>query len=39
MGFNMFGGHSAANNLCQKHFPEPLILFLEGPKCKKCIPE
>jgi hypothetical protein len=26
-------------NLCEKHFPEPIIIFLEGPKCKKCISE
>ena len=41
LNFNMFGNqpNQMTKNLCQKHFPEPIILFLDGPKCKKCIPE
>jgi len=27
------------NNLCIKHFPEPIIYISENPMCKKCIPE
>ena len=26
-------------NLCEKHFPEPILFFLERPLCKKCVPE
>lgn len=26
-------------NLCQEHFPEPIMLFKERPLCKKCIQE
>jgi len=26
-------------NLCQVHFPEPIMLFKEKPMCKKCIQE
>jgi hypothetical protein len=27
-------------NLCEKHFPEPIIMFLDKEKslCKKCVP-
>lgn len=24
-------------NLCQEHFPEPIMMFKEKPLCKKCI--
>jgi len=26
-------------NICEKHFPEPIIYMSEKPLCKKCIPE
>lgn len=27
-------------NICEKHFPEPIIYMSEGkPLCRKCIPE
>ena len=26
-------------NVCEKHFPEPIIYMSEQPLCKKCIPE
>jgi uncharacterized membrane protein YfhO len=28
-------------SLCEKHFPEPIIMFLDNEKtlCKKCVPE
>lgn len=26
-------------NLCQEHFPEPIMMFKEKPLCKKCIQE
>jgi hypothetical protein len=26
------------NNLCIKHFPEPIIYISDEPMCKKCIP-
>ena len=34
--FNQMG-----RNLCEKHFPEPIIMFLDKEKslCKKCVPE
>jgi hypothetical protein len=31
--------NQVARNLCEEHFPEPIIMFLEKPLCKKCIPE
>ena len=27
------------SNLCEKHFPEPIIYMTDQPLCKKCIPE
>ena len=27
------------SNICEKHFPEPIIYMSEKPLCKKCIPE
>lgn len=26
-------------NVCEKHFPEPIIYMSEQALCKKCIPE
>ena len=26
-------------NLCQDHFPEPIMMFKDKPLCKKCISE
>ena len=34
-----YGQNQVARNLCEEHFPEPIIMFLEKPLCKKCIPE
>jgi len=31
--------NNTASTLCEEHFPEPIILFLEKPLCKRCIPE
>lgn len=27
------------SNICETHFPEPIIYMSEKPLCKKCIPE
>lgn len=27
------------NNLCEKHFPEPVIYMSDQPMCRKCVPE
>jgi hypothetical protein len=27
------------SNLCEKHFPEPIIYMSDQPLCKKCIPQ
>lgn len=27
------------NNLCETHFPEPIMYHFERPLCRKCIPE
>mmetsp|Transcript_16974 Transcript_16974/g.26142 ORF Transcript_16974/g.26142 Transcript_16974/m.26142 type:complete len:90 (-) Transcript_16974:1540-1809(-) len=27
------------SNVCEKHFPEPIIYVSEKPLCKKCLPE
>ena len=27
------------SNLCEKHFPEPIIYMSDKPMCKKCVPE
>lgn len=27
------------NNLCEKHFPEPIIYVSDEPMCRKCVPE
>ena len=27
------------SNICEKHFPEPIIYMSDRPLCKKCIPE
>ena len=27
------------SNLCEKHFPEPIIYMTDQALCKKCIPE
>ena len=34
----MAGGQMAMN-LCQDHFPEPIMMFRDKPLCKKCISE
>lgn len=26
-------------NLCETHFPEPILYHLDRPVCKKCLPE
>lgn len=33
--------YNMGRNLCEKHFPEPIIMFLDKEKslCKKCVPE
>ena len=28
-----------ANNLCETHFPEPIIFYMDKPLCRKCVPE
>jgi hypothetical protein len=28
-----------SRNLCLEHFPEPIIMTMDRPLCKKCIPE
>ncbi|MFQ3326973.1 MAG: hypothetical protein ACI8YC_001613 [Salibacteraceae bacterium] len=27
------------SNICENHFPEPIIYMSDKPLCKKCIPE
>lgn len=27
------------NNLCEKHFPEPVLYMSDQPLCRKCVPE
>ena len=27
------------SNICEKHFPEPIIYVSDRPLCKKCVPE
>jgi hypothetical protein len=31
--------HKITNNLCETHFPEPILFHFDKPVCRKCIPE
>lgn len=37
MKMQPFFTNAVQMNLCQVHFPEPIMMFKEKPLCKKCI--
>ena len=37
MPMQPFFTNAVQMNLCQEHFPEPIMMFKEKPMCKKCI--
>ena len=37
MPMQPFFTNAVQMNLCQVHFPEPIMMFKEKPLCKKCI--
>ena len=41
MALPQYNNNPMGRNLCEKHFPEPIIMFLDKEKslCKKCVPE
>jgi len=43
MALPQFSSNQAqvGRNLCEKHFPEPIIMFVDKERslCKKCVPE